>query len=152
MRTEEWLFHVTLAGRVRLPPLRRWGSAAQQRWPGCRSVIRLTRRRVTTPSRSPTVCRLTSEPLTSPDKVGTSQLNFCNLESTHFIDQYFHFCYFVAKSSHLLIVFLYFMFVFSLSYNNTFGSIWKGKSVVMRVFHFLQRTPMPMRSTWDLSK
>lgn len=60
---------VNPAGRVRSPPLRRWGLVAQQRWPGCRSVIRLTRRRVTTPSRSPTACRPTPEPLTSPDKV-----------------------------------------------------------------------------------
>lgn len=74
---------VNPAGRVRSPPLRRWGSAARQRWPGCRSAIRPTRRRVTTPSRSQTVWRPTPEPSTSPDKVKKeltllSQINVSN--------------------------------------------------------------------------
>lgn len=56
-------------GRVRSPPPRRWGSAARQRWPGCRSAIRPTRRRVTTPSRSQTACRPTPEPSTFQGKV-----------------------------------------------------------------------------------
>lgn len=57
------------AGTVRSPPRRRWGSAARQKWPGCRSATRLTRRRVTTPWRSQTACRPTPGPLTSLDKV-----------------------------------------------------------------------------------
>lgn len=64
------------AGRVRSPPLRRWGSVVQPRWPGCRSATRPTRRRVTIPSRSQTASRSTPGPLTCLDKVATVSVIF----------------------------------------------------------------------------
>lgn len=69
---ETWRLCLWHTGTARLRHLRRWGLEAPLKWPGCRSVSPLIRRRATTPSRSRTLLRPTPAPLTSPDKASTS--------------------------------------------------------------------------------